>query len=146
MLTFNRGVIFPHYPTRWARNTVYKPEKVRYFRYRSPSHAVGLEQGDTVVVSQLKVRLEEGSPSHTVGLEPVLVAKQGTRFYDLSPSHAVGLELESEAKRDVHAGIPCFVTIPPSGLRASKKQKGGVSHDWSPSHMVGLKRRTHHSP
>ncbi len=44
MLTFNRGVIFPHHPTRWARNGN-KEAVLSDDLHESPSHTVGSEQG-----------------------------------------------------------------------------------------------------
>jgi hypothetical protein len=48
MLTFNRGVIFPHYPTRWARNWL-EEFKDFFEKLASPSHTVGLEPGDGIL-------------------------------------------------------------------------------------------------
>ena len=64
MLTFNRGVIFPHYPTRWAWNNFALLNKKRIIAVVAIPHGglgtyVKIEKGATSMKS----------PSHTVGLE-----------------------------------------------------------------------------
>ena len=111
MLTFNREVIFPHYPTRWAWNEAMKMKDIKKLLTMSPSHAVGSEH-----VEEFRDR----SMMPIKGHHPTRWAwNQAVKFYEgrfrlpASSSHTVGLELSLEGQ----LLDKVEVAIPHGGLR-----------------------------
>ena len=76
------------HPTQWARNM--RKEFYDAIRLlKSPSHTVGLE---LVMVKLYLYEKQAESPSHTVGLELDDGRAKPEEYLRLSPSHTVGLE------------------------------------------------------
>ncbi len=156
MLTSNRGVIFPHYPTRWAWN-IFSKERGRWFVTVSPSHTVGLELFLLLSLPWMFLRhhptqwawnnayfeLDEyfkpRSPSHTVGLEQ----KHGhwKKFWSFCSVTIPRGGLKTVRNKSLIYGVRLYVAIPRSGLRTVAIKLATGDKLMSPSHTVGLERK-----
>lgn len=80
----------------------------------SPSHTVGLEP----IVQLGSYVKTHGSPSHTVGLERKIVMVMDEAQVFLSPSHAVGLERGKDPDFDYNDALSLSHTV---GLEQEEK-------------------------